>query len=93
MIPTNKKFTKLVRYIHDHKSWERCYVPLKIIFPCLRVLLLADSNHVGTEIFYYYPRIKNYCIEKTISTIDYNKLFPEINSTANIWEIYDDEGY
>ena len=32
IIPTNNKFTKAVRYIHDNKSWERCYVLFKIIF-------------------------------------------------------------
>ena len=31
-IPTNTKFTKVVMYIHDNKSWERCYVILKILF-------------------------------------------------------------
>ena len=25
-IPTNTKFTKVVKYIHDNKSWERCDV-------------------------------------------------------------------
>ena len=43
-IPNNNKYTKAVRYINDNKSWERCYLLLKIIFPCLRVLHLADSN-------------------------------------------------
>ena len=43
-IHTTTKFTKAVKYIHDDKSWERCYVLLKIIFPCLRVLRLANSN-------------------------------------------------
>ena len=43
-ISTYNKFTKSVRYIHKNKSWERCYVLLKIIFPCLGVLCLADIN-------------------------------------------------
>ena len=46
---TDTKSTKVVKYIHDNKSWERCYVILKIIFPCLRVLRLADSNLAGME--------------------------------------------
>ena len=50
-IPTNKKFTKAVSYIHDNNSWERCYVLLKIIFPCLRVIYLADSNLAVMEKF------------------------------------------
>ena len=48
-IPTNTKFTKAVKYIHDDNSWERCYVLLKILFPCLRVLCLADINLVGMD--------------------------------------------
>ena len=43
-IPTNNKFTKEVRYINDNKYWERCYVLLKILFPCLRFLRFAGSN-------------------------------------------------
>ena len=43
-ISTNSKFDKAVRYIHDNKSWERCYVILKIHFPCLGVIHLAYSN-------------------------------------------------
>ena len=52
IIPTNTKFTKSVKYIHDNNSWERFYVLLKIIFPCLGVLLLADSNLAVMEKFY-----------------------------------------
>ena len=44
-IPANNKFYKVVKYIRDNKSWERCYVLLNIIIPCLRVLFLADINH------------------------------------------------
>ena len=46
------KFTKSVKYIHDDKSWERCYVLLKIIFPCLRVLRLEYSNLSGMDKVY-----------------------------------------
>ena len=31
------------------------------------------------------------CIEKTIHDIDYQKLFPDMNSLANIWNISGDE--
>ena len=53
-IPTTTKLTKELRYIHDDKSWERCYVLLKILQPCLRVLRLADSNLAGMDKVYYY---------------------------------------
>ena len=60
-IPTTTKFTKAVKYIHDEKSWERCYVLLKILHPCLRVLRLADSNLAGMDKVYYYSRITKQC--------------------------------
>ena len=34
----NSKLSKVVSYIQDKKAWERIYVPLKILFPCLRTL-------------------------------------------------------
>ena len=48
-IPTTTKFTKAVKYMHDDKSWERCYIILKILFPYFRVLCLADSNLAGMD--------------------------------------------
>ena len=53
-IPTNTKFVKAVRYINDNKSWERCYILLKTLFPCIRVLRLADSNLAVMEKYYYH---------------------------------------
>ena len=67
-----------------------CYVLIKILFPCLRVLHLADSNHAGTEKVYYYLRITKQCIEKKID-IDYQELFPEISSSWNVWNKSDDK--
>ena len=90
-ISTTSKFTKAVKYIHDEKSWERCYVILKILHPCLRVLRLADSNLAGIDKVYYYSRMKKQCIEKTKSDVDYQRVFPEISSYANIWNTSDDE--
>ena len=70
-IPTNNKLDKAVGYIYDNKLWERCYILLKILFPCLRVLHLADINCAGMEKFHYYLIMIKQCIEKTISNIDY----------------------
>ena len=33
------------------------------------------------------------CIEKAISYIDYQRLFPDISSPANIWNESDDKSY
>ena len=35
--------------------------------------------------------MKNQCTEKKTSDIDYKELLPDINSTASIWNISDDE--
>ena len=63
-ITTTTKFNKAVKFVHDEKSWGRCYVLLKTIFPCLRVLRLADSNILGMDKVYYYSRMTKQCMEK-----------------------------
>ena len=63
-IPTNNKSDKAVMYIHDITSWERCYVLLNILFPCLRSIFLADINREEMEKVYYYSRMTKQCIEK-----------------------------
>ena len=57
----------------------------------MRVLQLADSNHAVMDKVYYYSRMTKQCIEKTIYDVDYQKLFPEISSPANIWNLSDDK--
>ena len=63
-ILTNNKFDKAVRYIQDNKSWERCYVLLKIMFPCLRVICLEDSNLAVMDKAYYYQERPNSVLRK-----------------------------
>ena len=77
-VPINTKFTKVVKYINDDKSWESCYVLLRILFPFLRVLRLADSNISGIDKFYYYLRMIKHCIERTKSDLDYQRVFPDV---------------
>ena len=84
-IPTNTKFTKTVKYIHDNKSWKICYVLFNIIFPCLKALHLVDSNLAGMENVYYYLRTTKQCIEKTIYDIYYQRLLLDISLPDNIW--------
>ena len=90
-IPNTNKFAKAVKYIHYDKSWERYYVLLKILFPCLGVLCLADSNLAGMKNIYYYSRMKKQCIKKTKSYLDYQRVFPEVSLLSNIWNTSDDE--
>ena len=90
-ISTTTKFTKAVKYIHDEKSWERCYVLLKILHPCLRVLCLVDSNLAVMDKVYYYSRMTKQCIEKTKLDLDYQRVFPEISSYANTWNTSSDK--
>ena len=87
----NTKFTKALRYIYGNKSRERCYLLLKILFTCVIVFLLVDSNNAIMYIFYYYLRMTKQCINKIISYIYYKEIFPNINSTANICNMYEDE--
>ena len=76
--------------INDDKSWERCYVLLKILFPCLRVLRLEDSNLSGMENKLLFENDKTVHREKK-SDLDYQRVLPDISSPANISNISDDE--
>ena len=64
-----------------------------IFFTCLIVLRLEDSNLPGMDKVYYYSRMTKQYIEKIISDIYYQRLFPDISSPANIWNELDDESY
>ena len=63
--------------MHGNKSWERCYVLLNIISPCLIVLCLENSNKEVMDKVHYY--------------IDYKKILTDIILAYNIWNMSDDE--
>ena len=63
-MPLNLKLSKVVSHIQDNKFWERIYVLLKLLFPCLQVLCIADSNKSGMEKVPYYTIMKNISIIK-----------------------------
>ena len=54
-MPLNSKFSKVVSYIQD-----RIYVILKMFFPCISVLCLADGNKSGMEKFSTMPERQRY---------------------------------
>ena len=56
----------------------------------MRVLLFTDSNHVRVENVYYYLRMTKHFIEKIISGIEYQELFLDISTPANICNMSDD---
>ena len=70
----NSKLSKLVSYIKDKKAWERIYVLLKIIFPCIRTLRLADSNRAGIYKVFYYSRMTKISIIKSLTDLDKKEL-------------------
>ena len=54
-IPTSKKFKNAVRYIHNNKSWKRCYVLLKIFFLvweffAYKILIIQELTKFNTII-------------------------------------------
>ena len=55
----NSKPSKVVSYIQCNKAWERIYIILKLLFPCLLVLRLADSNKSGMENFLLFKNDKD----------------------------------
>ena len=54
---------------------------LKILFPCIRVLSLADSNKVGMDKVLYYVRMINISITKSSSYLDNKELVPVSSSS------------
>ena len=72
----SSKLSNLVSYIQDNKAWERIYVILKILFSCLHVLRLSDSNKAGMDKVFYYDRMTNISIIKSSSDLDNKELFP-----------------
>ena len=57
-------------YIQDKKAWERIYVLLKILFPCLRTLRLADINKAGMNKIFYYSIMTKMSIIKSSTDLD-----------------------
>ena len=78
----NSKLSKVVSYIQDKKSWERIYVLLKLLFPCLRILRLADSSKAGMDKVFYYSRMTKISIIKSSNDLDNKELFPISNSSS-----------
>ena len=72
----NSKLSKVVSYIQYKKYLERIYVLLKIIFPCLRILRIADSNKSGRDKVLYYSRMTKISIIKSSTDIENKELFP-----------------
>ena len=82
----NSKNSRVVSYIQDNKDWERIYALLKIIFPCLRFLRLADSNRSGMDKVFYCARITKISMIKSSSDIDNKELFPVSGSSyKKVW--------
>ena len=70
------KISKVVSYIQYKRAWERIYVLLKIIFPCLCTLRLADSNKSGMDKVFYYSTMTKISIIKSSTDLDNKELFP-----------------
>ena len=88
----NSKLSKVVSYIQDEKAWERIYVLLKIIFPCLRTLRLADRNKPGMYKVLYYSRMTKISIIKSSTDLDNKELFPISGSSFNkVWKSSDSD--
>ena len=88
----NSKLSKVVSYIQDKKAWERIYVLLKILSPCLRTLQFADSNKAGMDKVFYYSRMTKIYIIKSSNDIDNKELFPiSSSSSQKVWKSSDSD--
>ena len=51
----NSKFSKVLSYIHNHNAWERCYVLLKILFPCFGFFIWKIVTSKGWKMYTTIP--------------------------------------
>ena len=59
---------------------------LKILFPCLRVLRLADSKKSGMDKVFYYTKMTKISIIKSSSDLDIKELSPVSGSSSQkLW--------
>ena len=80
----NSKIYKVVSYIQDNKYWERIYIILKLISPCIWVLNIADSNNSGMDKGFYYSIMTKIYIIKPSSDLDNKELFPVFGSLSQM---------
>ena len=52
----HSKLSKVISYIKDKKAWERIYVLLKILSPCLRVICQQRRNGQGILLTWEFRR-------------------------------------
>ena len=91
-ITLNSKLSKVVSYIQDKKAWYRIYVLLKILFPCLRTLRLADRKKSGMDKVFYYSRMTKISIIKSSNDIDNKELFTiSSSSSQKVWRSSDSD--
>ena len=82
----NSKLLKVVSYIQDNKYWERMYVILKLLSPCLWLLCIDDSKKLLLRKVYYYFKMTNISILKQSSNLENEELFPVSGSTSQkVW--------
>ena len=82
----NSILSKVVSYIQDNKAWERIYVLLKILPPCLFNPCLADSNKSRMDKVLYYSRMTKISIIKSSSDLDNKELFLVSGSSSQkVW--------
>ena len=74
-VALNSKLSKVASYIQDNKYWERIYVLLKILLPCLRIICLVDGNKPGMEKAFYYARTIKISIIKSSYDLDNKEIF------------------
>ena len=88
----NSKLSKVLSYIQGKKAWERIYVLLKILFPCLCTFRLADSIKAGMDKVFYYSRMTKISIIKSSNDIDNKELFPISGSSyQKVWKSSDSD--
>ena len=70
---------KAAEDIKDRNLWKIMYRLLRVLFPALWLLRLADSNRAGTDKVYYYSQKTSAAIERSVQVLDDLDLFPKLS--------------
>ena len=65
---------------------------MKILFPCLRTIRLADNNKAGMYKVFYYSIMTKISIIKSSNDLDNKELFPiSSSSSQKVWKSFDSD--
>ena len=72
-----KKLRDIGAVLNNNDFWIALFEVTRAVFPLLRVLRLADSSKAGMDKLYYFVRMTDKAIEKSVGALDDLKFFED----------------